>query len=211
MFDMMPAPPSKLYRSFYQIQSSEMPARKRDVLLDTAERLFYAEGFHATGVDRVVVEAGVARMTLYNHFSSKEALIEAVLDRRFARYLDELRGAMDGAAKGQAVTALVEVHCRWLETTANRGCIVIKAIGEFEHHHPAISDLGRRLKHELIAVIGDALTRDGMVDEAGMAERLLVILEGADALVPVLGAATVNNHLRAMMPAVLASTTEEQA
>ncbi len=188
-----------------------MPARKRDILLDTAERLFYAEGFHATGVDRVVAEAGVARMTLYNHFPSKEALIEAVLDRRYARYLDDLRGAIDAAAPGEAVMALTEAHCRWLETTANRGCIVIKAIGEFEQHHPAIAEQGRRLKHELIAVIGEALARDGAVDHTAMAERLLVILEGADALVPVLGAVTVTGHLRGVLPAVLTSATEAQA
>ncbi len=188
-----------------------MPARKRDILLDTAERLFYAEGFHATGIDRVVAEAGVARMTLYNHFPSKEALIETVLDRRYARYLDQLRHAVDEAAAGEAVMALADVHCQWLETTANRGCIVIKAIGEFEQHHPAIADQGRRLKRELIAVIAGALSRDGVVDDSVVAERVLVILEGADALTPVIGATTVTSHLRAMLPAVLASATRGHA
>ena len=188
-----------------------MPAKKRDTLLDTAERLFYAEGFHATGIDRVVAEAGVARMTLYNHFPSKEALIQAVLARRYERYLDNLRRAVDEAVAGDGVMALVEVHCQWLETTSNRGCIVIKAIGEFEHHHPAIADQGRRLKRELLAVIGDALSRDRSADDPAMAERLLVLLEGADALVPVLGAATVTNHLRAMVPVVLACPTEGHA
>ncbi len=182
-----------------------MPARKRDILLDTAERLFYAEGFHATGVDRVVAEAGVARMTLYNHFSSKDALISAVLHRRYARYLEDLHRAVDEAVAGGAVMALTEAHCRWLETTAHRGCIVIKAIGEFEQHHPAIADQGRRLKREVLAVIGAALARDGSVGDSAMAERLSVILEGANALVPVLGAATLTRHLRAMMAAVCAT------
>lgn len=188
-----------------------MPTNKRETLLDTAERLFYAEGFHATGIDRVVAEAGVARMTLYNHFLSKEALIEAVLERRYARYLDELRRAVDEAIAGDAVTALTEVHCRWLETTSNRGCIVIKAIGEFQEHHPAIADQGRRLKRELLAVIGDALCRDRSADDPAMAERLLVVLEGADALVPVLGASAATGHLRAIIPAVLTCPTEVPA
>ena len=188
-----------------------MAARKRDVLLDTAERLFYAEGFHATGVDRVVAEAGVARMTLYNHFPSKEALIEAVLDRLYGRYLDDLRAAIGAATPGEAVMALAEAHCRWLETTANRGCIVIRAIGEFEQHHPAIADQGRRLKRELLVVIRDALSRDGAVADSGLAERVLVILEGADTLVPVLGAASMTSHVRAMMPAVLARAARTQA
>ena len=188
-----------------------MPTNKRDNLLDTAERLFYAEGFHATGIDRVVAEAGVARMTLYNHFPAKEALIEAVLDRRYERYLDDLRRAVDEAGAGDAVIALAEGHCRWLETTANRGCIVIKAIGEFEQHHPAIADQGRRLKRELLAVISDAVSRDRSVDDPAMAERLLIVLEGADTLVPVLGASTATNHLRAMIPVVLACPTEVPA
>ncbi|MDN3519139.1 TetR/AcrR family transcriptional regulator [Aquisalimonas lutea] len=188
-----------------------MRTSKRGTLLDTAERLFYSEGFHATGVDRVVAEAGVARMTLYNHFPSKEALIEAVLDRRYERYLDELRRAVDEATAGGAVAALADVHCRWLETTSNRGCIVIKAIGEFEQHHPAIADQGRRLKRELLAVIGDALARDRAAPDPATAERLLVVLEGADALVPVLGASAVTGHLRAIVPTIVACPAGAQA
>ena len=55
---------------------------KRDQLVETAERLFYREGFYATGIDRVIAEAGVARMTLYKHFRSKDELVLAVLALR---------------------------------------------------------------------------------------------------------------------------------
>ena len=185
-----------------------MSSQKRQMLVDTAERLFYAEGFHATGIDRIIAEAGVARMTLYNHFASKEALIEAVLERRYERYLDDLRQAVYGAVATDAVMALAEIHCRWLETTANRGCIVIKAIGEFEQHYPAIADQGRELKRKLLSVIRHAVSRARGVDDAAMAERLLVVLEGADALVPVLGPPTVTSHVRAIIPVLLAHPTE---
>ena len=185
-----------------------MAAGKRDTLLDTAERLFYEAGFYATGIDRVIAEAGVARMTLYNHFPSKEALIEAVLDRRYARYLRDLREAVAEVSDGHALVALTERHCLWLETTANRGCIVLKAIGEFEQHHPAIAEQGRRLKRALLNVIGEALVRDRSASDPATAERLLIALEGADALVPVLGASTVTDHLRGMIPAILNATTE---
>ncbi|BAU57629.2 transcriptional regulator [Halorhodospira halochloris] len=183
-----------------------MPANKRDILLDTAERLFYAEGFHATGIDRVVAEAGVARMTLYNHFPSKEELIMAVLARRHDRYLDTLRQAIAKANAGEAVMALAMAHCQWLESTSNRGCIVIKAIGEFEEHSPAIANQGRQLKHDMLATIGEALSRDGQINDLSLAERLLIVLEGTDALVPVLSAATVTDHLQKLLPAVLAGS-----
>lgn len=179
-----------------------MRPSKREHLLETAERLFYAEGFHATGVDRVVGEAGVARMTLYNHFASKEALVEAVLERRYRRYLEALSGAVAEAAPGAAVRALAELHCRWLETVSDRGCIVIKAIAEFERHHPPIAALGRRLKRELLAIVAAAVRRDRGDDDAEAAERLLVVLEGGNALAPVLGAAAATRHVRALVAAM---------
>jgi AcrR family transcriptional regulator len=44
--------------------------------------LFYRDGYHATGIDRILADAGVAKMTLYKHFRSKEELILAVLEKR---------------------------------------------------------------------------------------------------------------------------------
>lgn len=164
-----------------------MRPSKRDLVLDTAERLFYEEGFHATGIDRVVAEAGVARMTLYNHFPSKEALIEAVLARRHERYLGALRRAVAARGDAPALAALVAAHCEWLRTTSPHGCIVIKAMGEFERHGPAIAALGRRLKHDLLALIRETAALDGEPADAGRAESVLLVLEGANALVPVLG------------------------
>ncbi len=53
---------------------------KRDDILATATRLFGEHGYHAVGVDRIRDEAEVSKMTLYHHFPSKEALVEAVLE-----------------------------------------------------------------------------------------------------------------------------------
>ena len=59
-----------------------MASSKRDQLIDTALTLFYRDGFHATGIDRILAESGVAKMTLYKHFKSKDELIEAALQTR---------------------------------------------------------------------------------------------------------------------------------
>src|SRR5690554_7892421 len=53
-------------------------------LLDTASRLFYTRGVSNVGINEIIARAGVARMTLYHHFPSKDALIKAVLERRAA-------------------------------------------------------------------------------------------------------------------------------
>lgn len=185
-----------------------MNPSKRETVLDTAEYLFYEEGFHATGIDRVVVEAGVARMTLYNHFPSKEALVESVLERRYRRYLDDLRGAVAGRGNDSAVAALAERHNEWLRTRSRNGCIVLKAIGEFERHRPAIAERGRELKRELLTLIGEALSIDGHRGDDSLAERIMMILEGANALAPVLGSERVAAQVESMVASVLGGTVD---
>lgn len=188
-----------------------MHPSKRETVLDTAERLFYEEGFHATGIDRVVTAAGVARMTLYNHFPSKEALVESVLERRFRRYLDDLRAAVAARGSGSAVAALAARHSEWLRTRSADGCIVLKAIGEFERHAPAIAERGRELKRELLALIGEALALDGRGGDDALAERVLLVLEGANALAPVLGSGRVVGQVDSMLVSILGGGAERSS
>ncbi|MGL6252017.1 MAG: TetR/AcrR family transcriptional regulator, partial [Billgrantia desiderata] len=149
-----------------------MPASKRDHLLATAERLFYEQGFHATGIDRIVAAAGVVRMTLYNHFASKEALVAAVLQTRHARFISSLDAATATAPPGQATRALVDAHGRWLERCSQQGCIMVKAMGEFAKHSPEIHALAMTAKHDLLARIEAAVARDGLDHHAELARRL---------------------------------------
>src|SRR6476646_5875 len=58
------------------------PSAARQRILDTADRLFYNEGIHAVGVNRIVAEAAVTRVTLYRHFPSKNDLIASYLEGR---------------------------------------------------------------------------------------------------------------------------------
>src|SRR4051795_2888100 len=68
------------------VQQGATTARER--LLDAAGRLFYADGIAATGINAITAEAGVARMSLYNNFASKEELILAYLEARHQEWLE---------------------------------------------------------------------------------------------------------------------------
>src|SRR6478672_13064301 len=68
----------------------------RERLLDAADELFYAEGVHVVGIDRVIARAGVAKASLYNAFGSKEALVRAYLQRRYERRVDAITQALAG-------------------------------------------------------------------------------------------------------------------
>ncbi len=73
-------------------------ATRRDHLIDTALRLFYQQGYHATGIDRILAESGVAKMTLYKHFRSKDELILAALQLRDERFRNWLMAEMEAAS-----------------------------------------------------------------------------------------------------------------
>jgi len=182
-----------------------MASPKRDALVQTAERLFYDEGFHATGIDRIVAEAGVVRMTLYNHFASKETLVAAVLRERHDRFLHQVDGAVAASPSGEATRALVAAHGAWLGEFGHRGCILVKAMGEFAGHSPAIYAQALAAKNALRRRIREALLADGLDPDTGLAERIFLVLEGSNAAVPVLGADTATRETEAAVAALLSA------
>ncbi|MEZ6047609.1 MAG: TetR/AcrR family transcriptional regulator [Planctomycetaceae bacterium] len=103
----------------------------RTRIIETAERLFYAEGVRAVGIDRIIAEANVAKMTLYNHFASKDELILAVLKYReeeFDAFLDKTMTTYQ--SKGETrLEALFSALREWFESENFRGCSFINAAG----------------------------------------------------------------------------------
>ena len=77
------------------------PQHTRDRILDAAEELFFSDGIAATGVDRVAAGAGVAIVTLYKHFGSKDNLLREVLSRRLDSWTRHWDEAVAGAGTGE--------------------------------------------------------------------------------------------------------------
>lgn len=107
-----------------------IPPRER--LLETAAALFYAEGIHGVGVDRLLEEAGVTRATMYRHFTGKQALVEAYLEREDAL----IRGsfAATGAAadnRTDLLEALIDGIAEDARRHHRRGCPFINAAAEY--------------------------------------------------------------------------------
>src|SRR6201995_3135156 len=73
-------------------------ASARERLLDAASELFYAEGIHTVGIDRVIERAGVAKASLYNTFGSKDELVRAYLQQRHAATVARIARFMDQSA-----------------------------------------------------------------------------------------------------------------
>ncbi|MCG7601575.1 TetR/AcrR family transcriptional regulator [Halomonas sp. McH1-25] len=113
---------------------------KRDDILSTALKLFNEHGYHAVGVDRIRDEAKVSKMTLYNHFSNKEKLVEEVLKLRHDLFKYSLESSV--ASFDKPYDKLKEIfnwHARWFFSQDFHGCMFIKATGEFHDTNEFLS------------------------------------------------------------------------
>ncbi|AGZ40880.1 TetR/AcrR family transcriptional regulator [Actinoplanes friuliensis] len=108
------------------------PSEARARLLETAIKVFYANGIHSVGIDRIVAEAQVTRATLYRHFSGKEELVLAYLkeaDRAIRSQADQ--AGADGAAAADVVRALSRSIARDIASPGFRGCAFLNAVAEY--------------------------------------------------------------------------------
>jgi len=105
----------------------------RDRLLDAADELFYAEGVHAVGIDRVIERAGVAKASLYNTFGSKDALVGEYLGRRQDAVLARIESRVArGGTPRERVLAVFDAQAETITRPGYRGCAFIAASAETE-------------------------------------------------------------------------------
>ena len=137
------------------------PARSR--LLSTATRLFYAEGLHAVGIDRIVAEAQVTRATLYRHFPSKDDLLAGYLSAADQAIRDQITAIRArGGAPADVVRAVAESIADGIRSAGFRGCAFLNAAAEYpDPAHPvhkavlAHREWFRETVTDLIARTGD--------------------------------------------------------
>jgi len=104
----------------------------RERLLQTASELFYREGIHAVGVDRIIAEAGVTRATFYRHFPSKEDLVEAYLGVEDANIRGAFAAAEESGAEPKELVGLViDGLADDVSRHHTRGCPFINAAAEY--------------------------------------------------------------------------------
>jgi AcrR family transcriptional regulator len=112
---------------------TETPKRlsARDRLLAAADELFYAEGVHVVGVDRIVERAGVTKASLYNTFGSKDELIRAYLEKHFLNRQNRIARilASHSTPRERILAVFAEVE-GLLAGSAFRGCKFISAAAE---------------------------------------------------------------------------------
>jgi len=153
--------------------------KARERLVETATELFYAEGIHAVGVDRVASEADVAKATLYQHFRSKDELVAACLRLRSAnwrRHVAEPVLARSGSPSTR-VARVFDLMGRGFGSPDYRGCPFINAAAEYPGRTGVVAEAIQSHRGEVRNLfehlLADSLGRRGLLSE------LMLLYDGA--------------------------------
>ena len=164
--------------------ASAIAVEKRRHIVETAYSLFKRDGFHATGIDKIIAEADVAKMTMYRHFPSKDGLIVEVLDwraQRFGRQLDSL--AQAASTPLEKIAAIFDWHERWFDSPDFHGCLFQHALAEFGMQDHAVFQAAMRQKRDLQLRMQRILAQSMPKRRAEqVATVLFMLIEGATVL-----------------------------
>ncbi len=149
-------------------------------LLDAANELFYAEGVHSVGVDRVIERAGVAKATLYNTFGSKDELVRAyLLGRQEVRRgrIESRIGQFDDPR--QKILAVYDLLGEIFAEESYNGCAFLNASAEARPPGSGVGevcdDARAYVRTLLTRLAGDA----GLADPDSLGRQLVVLYDGA--------------------------------
>ncbi|CAI1530318.1 Uncharacterized HTH-type transcriptional regulator yxaF [Serratia quinivorans] len=159
------------------VAPSTLPPRQRILL--TAHDLFYRDGIRATGIDRIISESGVAKVTFYRHFPSKNELIEAFLAYRHDQWLSWFSRSLEQHAtrRGDVMLALVPCLEEWFSSPHYRGCAFINTAVELAEMLPESLKIARLHKKQMAEVIASYLPTSSEREQR--AEMLSMLIDGA--------------------------------
>lgn len=166
-----------------------MPPSRRDDLIDAAMRVFYRHGFHASSLDDIQKEGGISRMTLYNHFKSKDELVVAAMRRRDEIFRNRLMKFVEASGRSarDRLLAVFDFHEDWFTGKEFCGCMFINASAEFSAAESAPRRLAAEHKQEIVRYLRALCEEAGTGDPEDVAERLNILLEGAIVTARVVG------------------------
>jgi AcrR family transcriptional regulator len=148
----------------------------KERILQTADRLFNGEGIRAVGVDKIAAEIGISKRTLYNHFPSKDALINAYLERRFVKARPSEQSPVE------QILGYFDALERRFSAKDFRGCPFVNAVAELGPKDRAVKKIAVAFKESRRQWFRDLLDELGVKDADSLATQLQLLVDGSIAL-----------------------------
>lgn len=158
-----------------------MRPTKRDELVQKALKVFYDNGFNATGMEMLAKKTGISKTSMYKHFRTKEDLIIAVLRLRDEHFRNWLYRRMEELAKTpqDQLIAMFDALEEWFDEPGYKGCMFIKASSEYQNSNHPIHMQSADHKRMLEIHVGDLTRKAGLTNPELLARQLLLLKEGA--------------------------------
>jgi AcrR family transcriptional regulator len=157
-------------------------SKARERILEAAYDLFAHHGIQAVGIDAIREQAGVARQTLYRHFSSKQDLVLAFLERREEVWTkDWLQGevARRSADPEARLLAVFDVFDGWFRTPSFEGCSFINVMLEITDPADPVHRAGRSYLAGIRRFLEDLARRAGIADAENFARQWHILMKGS--------------------------------
>jgi len=173
-----------------------MPPSRRDELVDSAMKVFYSNGFHNTGLDLILKDSGISRMTLYNHFKSKDELIVAALRRRDEMFRNNLMKFVESKTKDSAerILAVFDALDAWFNEETFNGCMFINASAEFCDPDCPARRVAAEHKLEIIRYVQELCISAKLNDPEELAQQLNLLIEGSIVVAHLVGRVSNNDQ-----------------
>ena len=160
--------------------TADRGARAR--LLEAAYELFSTRGIQAVGIDSIIERSGVARMTLYRHFASKDALILAFLQEREQRWTDRwLRHQVEqrGGDAAERLLAIFDVFDEWFQRADFEGCSFINVLLETADPAHVVHQASRQHLSRIRDFVAQLAAEAGVDDPTGFAHQWHILMKGS--------------------------------
>jgi len=156
---------------------NKKPVKER--LLETAERLFYQQGYHATGINQIITESETAKASFYQYFPSKEALCVEYLEQRHIVSHERQKNFINtGETPVERICNLFEnIRQNAINNNFN-GCPFLNIASEITDHENEIRKVVTKHKSRLIGLIKEQLKDSPK--QIQLAEMIYVVYEGAN-------------------------------
>ena len=163
--------------------SPSAPAKRpsaRERLLAAADELFYAEGVHTVGIDRIIERAGVAKASLYSSFGSKEELVRAYLENRHEIRRKRLLAGLERFDNPRdRLLGVFDVLGELTATPGFRGCAFYTASAESGAEGGAVEQVSNANRAWTRGLFTQLAEDAGVADAPALADQLMILYDGA--------------------------------
>jgi AcrR family transcriptional regulator len=156
------------------------PSEARARLLATASRIFYAEGIHSVGIDRIIAEAQVTRATLYRHFPGKEDLVVSYLGEVDQAIRSQLDGVLaSGLPAVDVLRAIGASIAQDIRSPGFRGCAFLNAVAEYPDPDHPVHRVVLAHRQWLLDTLTDLLAQTTDAPAEPAARHFVMLRDGA--------------------------------